>query len=254
MNETIYLSDLEKDYKKAPEQKGVRDFYDPVDSFNSIRNNTTIEDAIAAQPDYLDNGTVASKIQLLSDKKNQYDLINNRLQNIDTDIASELGGRGITQIGRRAKELTKGRELDAQRQSVLSDMEYLRGNIQTAESLAKSAAARAGSKTSSDDVVVDYDFLNGGETTGGYDEKKRADLIQLISIMNPELGEAILDYDDTALANTAKKLGIKSTIANPLTKDTGLINSLGEVVTDEFLTQKPEEYQDYVLKYYKDNK
>jgi hypothetical protein len=145
MNEELKMSDLAKDHAKPPAQKGVRDFYSPVDTFNSIRNNTTIEDTIKAQPDYLNNNTLSKKIQLLNDKTNQYDLINNKLSNLDVDIAEEFSGRGITQLGRRNKQLTRGRELDAQRQQVLSEAEYLRGNIQTAQELARSAAAAASS-------------------------------------------------------------------------------------------------------------
>lgn len=254
--ETVKLSDLRKKDAVVPKQS-IGDYYEPVDTYNSIRNNTTIEDAVKAQPDYLDDLSTAKAIQKLNDKTNQYDLINEKLRNLDIDIASEFEGRGITQVGRRAKKLTKGRELDAQRQLVLSEVERLRGNIETAEALKKAAEKKmkSYSKTKSSSSEEDYDYseYDFGETSMGLGEEQRSDLIQLVSIMNPKLGDKIKDYSDEKLKEMAERLGIG--VGSSSFGGTGLTHLNGKTVTDEFLEEtKPEDYNEYLKKYYKKNR
>lgn len=244
--EQLKLSDLQKEDAIVPKQS-IRDYYESPDTFNAIRNNTTIEDAVTAQPDALGDQSIAEQIQMLTDKTNQYDLINTRLTNLDEDIATEFQGRGITNIGRRAEILTRGRQLDKQRQGVLSDIEYLRGNVETAESLKKSASS-AGS--ASEDGGGDYGDFN---TDFEVNDKQKDDLVQLISIMNPDLGEVVSGYDSDELLAIAKKLGIDVS-SSILSSGTGIKTDSG-VVTDDFLNEtKPEDYLEYITKQYRNKK
>ena len=247
--EQLKLSDLRREDAVVPKQS-INDYYESPDTFNAIRNNTTIEDAVRAQPDSLGDQSIAEQIQMLTDKTNQYDLINTRLRNLDEDIATEFQGRGITQVGRRSEQLTRGRQLDAQRQSVLADVEYLRGNVETAERLRKAAEAKASSSSDSDigNDVDDYDFNTG--IVSGVSDEQRSNLLQLITIINPELGSIAANYDSEKLTGLAGRLGIEVS-SSALTGGTGLKTDTG-VVTEEFLSEtKPEDYLEYITKQYK---
>jgi hypothetical protein len=295
----------------------------------------------------MNQGTLAERIQTLTDKTNQYDLINNRLSNLDTDISNEFGGRGITRLGRRAQQLTRARELDAQRQEVLSEVEYLRGNIETAERLAREAEAKRNTPKDEEKFVTNQDlaksevarqlkgkisdeayrslenmttakFVNtyldpnvnldeltevereaieiyrvaleaedanretnrnvfadrayriqspelitqntqgGGSsssssnssdeytfrTQGSVSQSQADDLIALISIMNPELGERVRNFTPERVKETATRLGI--------TTDILLGNKVDGMTVP--LSTKPEDYNEYIIEQYRKKK
>ena len=134
----LQLSDIRKPGVSVP-YINPQTLYGNVDRNDSIIGNTFVEDTVTANPENLLQGSIATRMARLNDKKNQYDVINNRLKNVDQEIAQESYGRGITQLGQRASRVTRARQLEAEGDLIAADVEALRGNIETANQLARNA-------------------------------------------------------------------------------------------------------------------
>lgn len=140
--EPIQLSELQKEDAVIP-QRNPLDMVSPSTELEPIIQNTFVEDTVRENPANLLDGTLNERIQRLNDKKNTYTLLNRQYENSENQLIRETAGQGITAIGRRNTLVTNQRVLDAKRRLVLADVEDLRGNIETAESLRRSAASVA---------------------------------------------------------------------------------------------------------------
>lgn len=159
--EIIKLSDLRKDDAVVPRQT-LSNLVAPANQLDGIINNTSIEDRVLNTDGALLDGSLNQRIQRLNDKKNTFDLLNKRFENAENDLIREQQGRGITQLGRRNSLINNQRFLDAERKRTLSDIEDLRGNIETAERLrreARLATARTSKEKSRISGLSDRELL-----------------------------------------------------------------------------------------------
>jgi hypothetical protein len=114
-----------------------------------IFNNTFVEDTVSKTDGALLDGTIAQRMQRLNDKKNNYTRLNTQYEKTEDDLVRQLQGTGITKVGSRNLLINEQRVRDAARKRELADIEELRGNIETSESL-RSEASSIDGKTSSE--------------------------------------------------------------------------------------------------------
>ena len=164
----INLSDLRQKDAITP-QRSFTNFVSPADELDPIINNTTIEDRVKGEG--ILQGDLATRIQRLEDKKNNFTLLNRQFASAENDLVKSEQGRGITAVGRRNTVVNNQRRLDAQRRNVAAEIEDLRGNIETAQSLRRQALQINVESTPSEAEKLKEDFINFLEVNGGTPEQ-----------------------------------------------------------------------------------
>ncbi len=120
---------------------------------SSVINNTSIEDQVLANPEALNNNTIAQNIQTIADLRNRSSILEQRFNTASEDLSSALGGRQFAGPGQRNALAQRRNFIDAERRQVVAALEEVRGNVSTAQSL-RSEADRliASTSTSSSDA------------------------------------------------------------------------------------------------------
>lgn len=149
----LQLSDIRRPGANVP----VLDAITQASSMNrnkGIIDNTIVEDTIASNPELLQNSSINQRLSMLNDKKNELSTINNQIERVDRSIATEVQGRGITQLGQRPRQVIEVRRLEDEADRVAADVEFLRGNIENAQRIATSSRSRSGGSSSSDSSLI----------------------------------------------------------------------------------------------------
>lgn len=242
----IKLNDLRKNNPQVPIVK-ADSLYDKADKYDSVINNSFVEDQIMRNPENLLNGTINQKISRLNSLKSKDSVLASQLNNVDQIIAREEEGYGTTGIGRRALEINRARKLGSEKAINLASIEELRGNVESSIELQRQAqtlAAKNKSELAEVQGLTDKDIvfrevlakkLNSGEINEAqYTKLKKAGFFAIeknsdnygTAKSNPQLDE-MFDYVTarTGNINLARTQG-GSAFADPSFAD-DILNQYG---------------------------
>lgn len=152
-NKKVNLGDLRKEGVAYPEVSADT-LYSKPGAYDSVINNSYVEDQMVKDPANLLSGNINQRIARLTSLKSKDSIIRDQISNVDDIIAKELDGRGITAIGRRGLNVTRANQLNFERSTNASEIEMLRGNVDSALELQRQARIAAAKSQKERDAMA----------------------------------------------------------------------------------------------------